>query len=358
MNNKEQELFLELCSFRKANRQKIKDLLKENGTPEVLGQLFCNRMQAVAYGVIRDSGALSIVNREFKNSLEAAYEHNVNKNKSFFQCIDLLSDILRGHKNKYAMLKGALLCKIYPEGYRTSNDIDLLVRPKDVTEIGDALIARGFRQGYIRNGEFEAADRSKIIESRMTRGETVPYILEVNLPSMRFLEVDINFSQDYKNSNGVLLESMLSHKQTVNIKGMKLETLDKYDFFIHLCCHLYKEAATLPWIRMGRDMTLYKFCDIYMLMVDFLPIEIDKLFIRAQELGTEEICSCVMLWTDALFGAATPQIQEYAKTGLRHKESILNGVVDPTGQRRLIYTERDIRRRFFSHNRIKLLKEV
>lgn len=256
------------------------------------------------------------------------------------------------------MLKGALLCKLYPEGYRTSNDIDLLVRPGDITEIGEALTAAGFRQGYVRNGVFEAADRSEIIKSRMTRGETVPYILAVNLPFLPFLEVDINFSQDYKNGDERMLESMLSRVQTVNIRGVQMETLNKYDFFIHLCCHLYKEATTLPWVRMGRDMTLYKFCDIYLLMFAFLPIEIDKLFCRAKELGAEAICSCVMLWTDALFQTATPQIQEYAKKNLDGRESILSEVIDPTGGRRLIYTEKDIRRRFFAGDRMKLLKEV
>jgi hypothetical protein len=358
MNRREQELFLALCSFKKADKQKIRGMLEEYGTPEVLGQLFCNRMQAVAYGVIKDSGALNLADREFRNALAAAYEQNVSKNKSFFHSINLLTDILQEHRNRYAMLKGALLCKLYPDGYRTSNDIDLLVRPGDITEIGETLTAAGFRQGYIRNGVFEAADRSKIIESRMTRGETVPYILTVNLPFMPFLEVDINFSQDYKNGDGLMLESMMSHVQTVNNQGVKLETLNKYDFFIHLCCHLYKEATTLPWVKMGRDMTFYKFCDIYMLMFAFLPIEIDKLFCRAKELGAEAICSCVMLWTDALFQTATPQIQEYAKKNLEGRESILSEVIDPTGGRHLIYTEKDIRRRFFTGNRMRLLKEV
>lgn len=256
------------------------------------------------------------------------------------------------------MLKGAFLCQCYPEGFRTSNDVDLLVRPEDITEIGETLISAGFRQGYIRNGTFEAASRYRIIESRMTRGETVPYIKEVNLPFMRFLEVDINFSQDYKNGDGLLLNSMLNNVRTVTVKGLTLETLDKYDFLIHLCCHLYKEATTLPWIEMGRDMTLYKFCDICMMLSEFLPVEIGKLFLRAKELGAEAICSCVLLWTDALFQIATPQMQEYAKTNLRGREVLLHQVFDPVGHRHLIYTETDIRRRFFSRNRIKLLKEV
>ena len=85
------------------------------------------------------------------------------------------------------MLKGAVLCKKYPKGYRTSNDIDLLVCPERVTQIGKALIKEGFRQGDIRNGTFIPASRKEIIESRMTRGETIPYIKEVNLPGKNLI---------------------------------------------------------------------------------------------------------------------------------------------------------------------------
>lgn len=100
------------------------------------------------------------------------------------------------------MLKGAYLCAHYPDGYRTSNDVDLLVLPKDVTTIGNLLARSGFRQGNIRNGEFIPATRQEIIESKMMRGETVPYIKEVDLTFMKFFKVDINFSLDYKNGNG------------------------------------------------------------------------------------------------------------------------------------------------------------
>ena len=31
----------------------------------------------------------------------------------------------------YALLKGAYLCSLYPLGYRTSNDIDVLVLPEN-----------------------------------------------------------------------------------------------------------------------------------------------------------------------------------------------------------------------------------
>lgn len=170
--------------------------------------------------------------------------------------------------DKYAMLKGAYLCEVYPEGCRTSNDIDLLVKPEDVTEIGNRLSSAGFKQGNIRNGEFKAASRREIIESKMTRGETVPYIKEVGLPAMRFLEVDINFSLDYKPGDTGLVCEMINNAVTEEFDDLRVRTLRRDDFFIHLCSHLYKEATTLPWVEMMRDMTAYKYADIYLLLSD------------------------------------------------------------------------------------------
>ena len=110
MNKKEKELFKNLCSF----REKMSDeLLLGYATPEVLGHLFFNRMSAVAYGKLYYNGLLGKVNREFRNSLKSAYEQNAVKNESFFVCIQDLNSVLSEHKRKYAMLKGAFLCRYY-----------------------------------------------------------------------------------------------------------------------------------------------------------------------------------------------------------------------------------------------------
>lgn len=179
MNKNEKELFKSLCSYKS---ESFNESLLDAATPAVLGHLFFNRMQAIAYGTLEKHGLLGKVNREFRNSLKGAYEQNREKNKSFFRCAEYIEDILSRCGCLYAMLKGAYLCKRYPEGYRTSNDIDLLVHPSDVTEIGNVLSEAGFRQGNVRGGKFVPASRKEIIESKMLRGETVPYIIEVSLP--------------------------------------------------------------------------------------------------------------------------------------------------------------------------------
>lgn len=358
MKKQEEDLFFELCRFKNKKADEMEALLQDYASPSVLGHLFFNRMQAIAYGTLKDCGLLGLVNREFRNSLAAAHQQNSQKNNSFFDCLGRLCEILSPHTKRYAMLKGALLCQLYPEGYRTSNDVDLLVRPKDVTVIGETLQDAGFRQGHIQNGEFVPASRREIVESKMLRGETVPYILEVNLPQMRYFEVDINFSLDYKNGDTDILSDMLAHT-VVNRSGKRgIVTLDPIDFFIHLCTHLYKETTTLPWVKMKRDMTLYKFCDLYMLLHDWTKEDLQSLFQRAEQLGMSDICRAAIVWTDDLFGIRNDEIMENVRLGLLGRESILHEVIAPTEHKKFIYTERDTRTRFFAEDRTALLKEV
>lgn len=357
MNKSEQMLFLELCNFMNPNKEKIEKLLTDNATPCVLGHIFFNRMQSVVYGTLKKIGLINLVNREFRNSLDSANRANIHKNKSFYKCVQMVSEILKDCKGRYAMLKGALLCGIYPEGYRTSNDIDLLVIPEYVSCIGDKLTKYGFKQGYIKNNIFVPATRREIIYSKMTRGETVPYILEVDLPYMKFLEVDINFSLDYKNNDDSVINILLSRVVGARINDADIISLCEADFFIHLCSHLYKEATTFPWIKMNRDMTLYKFCDIYFMLNKMTYDEIENMFILANELHMDAICGCVILWTADLFKINDERIIELARKKIKCDEDILNRVVVPSEKKVLFYEEANTIERFFADDRISLLKE-
>lgn len=355
MTQQERKLYKALCSFKAAT---LDEALLEAATPTVLGYLFFNRMQAVAYGTLKKHGLLGKVNREFRNSLKDAYTQNLEKNRSFFQCISHLEEILSALHCQYAMLKGAYLCKCYPDGYRTSNDIDLLVHPKDVTEIGSAFLSAGFRQGNIRNGKFEPATRQEIIASKMMRGETIPYIKEVSLPGMPFLEVDINFSLDYKPGDTTSLTQMLNNTVKVELEDIGIHTLRSDDFFIHLCSHLYKEATTLPWIEMKRDMTMYKYCDIYLLLCGTPKEQVADWFDRAKELGMEKVCAFAVMQMAKLFHFPYGAAVSIAERVLSSDPAFIHTVTDPKNKQEYVFSEKDIETRFFANNRTILLEEV
>lgn len=356
MRKNEKELFFELCNFTAAVGEGFKASLEKYATASVLGHLFYNRMQAVAYGVLEKNGLLGSVNREFRTSLQGAYEQNVVKNESFFRCVELLSEVLSPCEGKYAMLKGALLCKLYPKGYRTSNDIDLLVSENDVTTVANRLLGAGFKQGNIRNGDFVPATRKEIIESKMMRGETVPFVKQVDLPNMKYLEVDINFSVDYKNGDKDTVADMLSKAKRYTIDDISVVTLREEDFFIHLCGHLYKEATTLPWILMKRDMTLYKYLDINLLLHRFSKADIKRIFKRAEELGMSGICACVIVWTEELIPSFNKDALAAAEKALAGKEELLLTVVSPAEKKTYYFEEESAAKRFFDDDRGKRLR--
>lgn len=355
MKKEEKELFRCLCSF-KSNS--FDEGLLSCATPEVLGHLFFNRMYSIAYGNLMQRGLLSKVNREFRNALKDGYDACCEKNTYYLQCVDYVERILRSCDCRFAFLKGAYLCRLYPNGFRTSNDLDILVAPNDVSKISEALTSAGFVQGYVKNDVLIPANRKEIIESKMTRGETVPFIKKVDYPHLKFFEVDINFSLDYKNNEPTLLSNILEKVRNVSFGDVSIPTLSEQDFFIHLCSHLYKEASSMPWIIMNRDMTLYKYCDIYSLLTDMTNQQVDQMFIRAASLHLENICAYAILQTAYLFDLTNSYAIKSAFEMLKDNLEFIHLVISPSDGKIYTYQEKDISERFFNSNRINLLREV
>ena len=296
--------------------------------------------------------------REFRNALENAAEQNAVRNRSYYRCVKELAGLLERGNSGAVMLKGALLCALYPEGCRTSNDIDLLAAPEEVTALGGLLTENGFRQGTLRGGAFVPASREEIIASKMLRGETVPYFREVALPGLRWLEVDVNFSLGYTYGEPDVLRRLLASKTTAEVNGLQLPVPARADFFVHLCAHLYKEAATLPWVRMKRDMTLYKYADLYLLLSGMSAAEKEDCFVRSRELGLAGCCGFAVLQTAALFGLTDAELLSAATDALDGNVEMLHRVAAPSEKKIYRYRTEDVAARFFLDDRLADLEEV
>ena len=271
--NKENEFVLELCKFKDNNKDILeKYLAMDLNMPYVLGQIQYNRIGGIAYYTLKEKGLLGAVHREFRNSLKTVYESDKIKTQSFKKELSRLCEMFHSVDFKYAFLKGALLASIYPEGLRTSNDYDILVNKENITEVSDILKKNGFRQGNVRNDIFIPADRREIISSRMNRGETVPFIKDIGMPFMKYSEIDINFSIDFKatGSENIVGRLLADAEALIYTDTGNLLSLSREVFLIHLCTHIYKEAATYKWVEMGRDLSLYKFVDIYLYCCEFM----------------------------------------------------------------------------------------
>jgi len=265
----ENRVILDLCQFLNPDKEKIKDAMSRSlHWPYILGQLLFHRMGGVAYYTLKKCELLGRINREVRNSLKTIYDNNEVKAKSLSISLAELAITLKNTNFPFALLKGAYLASLYPSGLRTSNDVDILINQQDISALECILKSAGFIQGNIRNGVFLPATRTEILSSRMNRGETVPFIKKVNLPAMEYLEIDINFSLDFKakQENDIVSTILKNTQPLIETENGFLPTLEPSDFMIHLCCHLFKEATVYNWVEMERDLSLYKFADIDLLL--------------------------------------------------------------------------------------------
>jgi hypothetical protein len=175
---------------------------------------------------------------------------------------------------------------------------------------------------------------------------------------MKYLEVDINFSLDYKNGDNDILSKMLQRACKHREGEINIQTLDIYDFFIHLCAHLYKEATTLPWIEMHRDMTLYKYCDIYLLLAEMSHEQLEKIFERAINLKMEKICAYTVLETMELFDIADAFALNLSYSALEDDHEFRFRVVSPKDKKTFSYKTASATDRFFMESRTNDLKEI
>jgi len=354
----ENDFILELCKIKSYSKSKILDLM--NGQldyPYILGQLLFNRVGGSAYKILKECSLLAKVNREFRSVLKTIFDASREKAKSFKSAMSDLSDMLRDVGISYALLKGSLLVYMYDDGLRTSNDFDILVNENDISVIASILKKNGFKQGHIRTGEFILASRFEILSSRMNRGETVPFIKEINLPQMQYCEVDINFSLDFKakQETNIVHEFLQNTQPLIKTDNSTLNTLDRSHFLIQLCAHLYKEATVINWVVMSRDISLYKYMDIYLFIQEYFDKEfINQMTFEIHKYGLEKECFYSFHYTKELFGIKSEYLDQLLKDIKPSDLLFLKQVIGPAESKIYQYDDNYIDWVFCSNRRDKL----
>lgn len=354
----ENRFILELLKGTNADKEVLINLMKAKmDYPYVLGHLLYNRVGAAAYLTLKQNEYLQKVNREFRNSLKAIYEYNSAKTDSFNKATAFFSSVCKEFYFPYAFLKGAYLVDLYPRGLRTSNDVDILIKPENITELTNILKKHGFEQGNIRNEEFVPASRKEIVSSRMNRGETVPFIKELNLPGMKYLELDVNFSLGFRPGlDEEIVSDFLSRTEPLIREDM--HTLDSVDFLLHLCAHLYKEATVMSWVEMGRDISLYKYCDIYLYLNEFMnDTYTDKLIRRIEEVGLIKECYYTLYYTKELFGMGNSLLEKVLDKIRPEETDFMCQIIDPQNGKTYSF-DMKYSDWVFCSNRRKLLNEA
>ena len=165
---------------------------------------------------------------------------------------------------------------------------------------------------------------------------------------MEFCEIDINYSFDYKARQETnIVEEFLNNTQpSINTEYGSMNTLKISYFLIQLCLHLYKEATVLNWVKMGRDISLYKYMDIYVFIYKFF----DENF-------SDEFISIVKKYSLLLFDISNEYLNNILKCICPTNLEYLKHIFDPETKK--MYEFKDSYMDWaFSNNKLEKLYEI
>lgn len=219
--------------------------------------------------------------------LEFFYLGNLERNKILLREYASLSQLIFDSGIKTAPLKGVpLLNNVYTDiGARQLNDIDLLVAYRDKDALNELLINKGFFHGHIGyddkgNIEVKEFNRIKEIIWKTKMNNLAPFYKIIGDKWCNILDIDCSFALDYRmiyQDVTNIIDNRLVQKECGY--EMKIE-----DFFIQICCHLYKEASNASWIVLGNELNIIKFCDVRELFYQYVT---DKIWKNIVELSNE-----------------------------------------------------------------------
>lgn len=230
------------------------------------------------------------------------YLGTLERNKIILSEYDKLRRVFAQNNICMAPLKGAFLIpNLYIDlGIRTVNDIDCLIMPKDKKIVKEILTTIG----YI-NGDYDEDNNSIIKISskknmlwKMNMNSLYPFRKIIDSPFAKTVDIDFSFALDFNKDEKPVFEMMNAGTQFRDGEII----LQPYHFFIHQCCHHYKEASNAAWILKGSDFNLIKFCDVREYILKFMTSEDFELAISfANKYGFSEAVYFVLYYLKEIF---------------------------------------------------------
>ena len=354
---------------------------------DIFGFLELNKISGYFYNRIKN------LNMELPQQLNRKLNYiqkiQSEKNNLMRKWIGYISDEIEFEKINFAVLKGSLLsnaninlenvsynnfarfphqllrinCEknnsFYKDGERISNDIDILINPKDITAVTKILKNMGFVQGYydFKQDKIVELGRNEIISRRMNRGETAPFLQKLDNPILPFIEIDLNFSIDYlPTGNEDILNEMLSNTSKYEGKLFKsISSLNPEHFLIHLIMHQYKESVVYSMVKRNKDLELYKLLDIYLFLKAGL-IDKQKFLQIISKYNLKKEAYFVLKTVSTVFNSLN--IEDILSEVMPDDLKYLDTVIDPENKNKNYYWKIPLLKRLYYYDKLKYLSEA
>jgi hypothetical protein len=198
-------------------------------------------------------------------------------------------------------VKGAyLIPNVYKDySIRTVNDIDCLIRHADAVYIRDLMNSLGYIEGEYdkKSKSIIPLKRAKSILWTTRLNNLMPFVKVTESQYAEFIPFDFSFSLDFSRFTEAV--DIIVERSVVS---GNMRCLKPGDFFIHQCCHHYKEATNVSWINIGSDLNLIKFCDVREYVKNVMQeSDLDEMIKTAKEFKVEKAVYFVLYYLNLIY---------------------------------------------------------
>lgn len=258
------------------------DLVRETQTGALNWNLMLalasrNRTVSFLHAAIKKLGVADRLPRPLTEHLRQEYLHNYQRNLAFESEVKQLLESFRAADLPLIVLRGVMMSeKVFGNpALRTSNDIDILIRRRDLPRIKETVHPLGFVQDP-RSLDDEFYERHHL---------HLPY-----LKRERLVLLEIHWSYDHKYTPfNIDTEATFHSARTIDYQGMEALELGPEDLLVMLCLHAFKHSCSIKYTH-GRpeaeemvlsDGALMQFLDLQY-GIEYVRPDIDWELMRAR----------------------------------------------------------------------------
>ncbi|MBQ6265322.1 MAG: nucleotidyltransferase family protein [Clostridia bacterium] len=285
-NEKKLTILLSRVTLSKDNISEIKKIADLNiNWLDVLSYLVINKTVGLAFYNLTKIGILSKIHNLTYQIMKSTYLVNKFKNTELMQEKHRILQACKKENINIYPVKGAnIIGDIYNDyGMRMMNDIDYFVNMDDFARINSVLLSLSYTQGeYDRDSQrINYYSKEKMLIWKAKMNNTIPYVRTSNNCFLDEIAIDLSAYYNLDRNNTLSKDV---------IQRSKNNELEKYDHYLYLVAHLYKEATGIIWIAHSSDVNLIKFCDV-------------REFFLSKELSIETVVNRAIQYnlSDALF---------------------------------------------------------
>ena len=167
----------------------------------------------------------------------------------------------------YVITKGLYPAQIayIDEGYRRSEDLDVVVKRKDYTKVKDILLRYGYSQCIYQSDmkTIKNFSRQQELFYLSYTQQSAPFLKKTGNDLVPIVNLDLNFNIFWKENDNWNISKLLNFTQTFHYKGFKVKTFQDEYMLLHMCLHAYFDMNSIYVLYKSYAYRLKYFADIY-----------------------------------------------------------------------------------------------